>query len=202
MLNEGVWLVARNPCASGLDLTRRIFKVSPFRLHFDSEQESEMKSMGFVLAIVAVLGVVPTPALAYPGGTAISSGSNPVRSAAGRLNLATESTATDVLSAPADHDLILTDISFGLPMRSGYTHYSGYAEIQGSDGVLYGVYTLTSGRVEVYGTPVGSLQFSGSTGVRIPAGVSISVNWVFTFYNYSPDEFLFTYTLAGYLAEP
>jgi hypothetical protein len=161
-----------------------------------------MKSIGFVLVVVSMLGVVPRPALAYPGGTAISSGSNPVRSAAGRLNLATETTATDVLSAPADHDLILTDISLGVPMSSASTSYSGYAEIQGSDGVKYGVYTLTSGRVEIYGTPVGSVQFAGRTGLRIPAGVSISVNWVFTFNSHSVSNYLFTYTLAGYLAEP
>jgi hypothetical protein len=153
------------------------------------------------LALLLLTSLVATPAHAYPAGVAISTGTNPVRSAAGRLELGTTGTATDVIAAPADQDLVLTDISLGLTFRSSANYYSGYAELEGSDGVLYGVYTLAGGRL-YDGAPSGSTQFSGVSGIRIPAGVSITLNWVFAYASTGEANYHFTYTLAGYLAQP
>ena len=140
-----------------------------------------------------------TTAHAYPG-AAVSTGSNPVRSMAGVQDFAGGFYRADVIAAPADQDLILTDIILGCVSENDDARYSVMVRLLGSDGVAYGAYALQSGRI--YATTSGSTNMAGPTGIRIPAGVSISIQWTFGYKSHLDWAYSGTYTLSGYLAQP
>ena len=140
-----------------------------------------------------------TTAHAYPG-TAVSTGSNPVHSTAGVQDFAAGFTTMPLIAAPADQDLILTDIILGVVSENDDARYSVMVRLIGSDGVAYGAYALQSGRI--YATTSGSSNMAGPTGIRIPAGISISIQWTFGYKSHLDWAYSGTYTLSGYLAQP
>jgi len=82
--------------------------------------EDPMQTSRFQLGLIAVLAgglghaLSSTTADAYPAGAAISTGTNPFQSVAGRINLGSVTTVDDVIGAGSDHDLVLTDIVISL----------------------------------------------------------------------------------------
>ena len=160
-----------------------------------------MKNRLLVMFLVVMGAVVGPDAVAHPGAGVVSTGVNPVRSASGRFALSSTGSAADVIAAPADQDLILTDVVMGIAMKDNDARYSGFIELKGSDGKTYGVYAMTSSRLWD-GMSSSSEQFSGPTGTRVPAGVSITLDWDFTYNNLSGTHYEFTYALSGYLAQP
>jgi hypothetical protein len=162
-----------------------------------------MKSIvfGACVAVVLFLGFLSPTASAYPAGATVSTGFNPIRSVAGVLNLGTSTTVVDVIAAPADQDLILTEVSLGIAVTGNSVMFSGYGKLIGSDGLTYAVYSSASGRL-YDGMPTPSLQYVGPTGVRIPAGVSLTLEWVSTYTSHSLVNYHWAYTLGGYLAQP
>ena len=154
-----------------------------------------MVLFALILSFVGLSGV----AQAYPG-TAISAGSNPVRSVAGIRNLGDGFTVPDIISAPSDQDLILTDVFLGCAVLHDGQYYSGYVTLVGSDDVIYGAYTLQTSRLYDGGAP-STHNLAGTTGLRIPAGVSVSLVWTFTYQNYADNTHTMTYILGGYLAQ-
>jgi hypothetical protein len=156
----------------------------------------------FGLALVlSLMGSVPI-AMAHPTGPVVSIGSNPVRSSAGVIDLGATSTVGGVITAPGDQDLVLTDIILGITVENDAARCSGYLRMEGSDGVLYGAYSLRAGRPSSDSNPGESRQFSGPTGIRIPAGISVSLVWVNTYRAYGSDTYNITYTLSGQLVQP
>ena len=148
-----------------------------------------------VLCVLFSLG-----AYAYPTAV-VSTGSNPVRSAAGLQDFALGFNTPAVIAAPADQDLILTDIVLGYVIEHNEARFSAHVQLQGSDGRTYGVYALQSGRL--YDSAVTQASnFAGQTGIRIPAGVTVSIDWTFGYQSHSDFFYSGTYTLSGYLANP
>jgi hypothetical protein len=139
-------------------------------------------------------------AQAYPG-SAVSVGSNPVRSAAGVRNLGSGLTVAEVIAAPPDQDLILTDVLLGCAVQYEGAYYSAFVKLLGSDGTTYGAYVLQGSRLYDSGV-MSTHNLTGLTGIRIPAGVSVSLEWSFTYQTYPDERHTFTYTLGGYLAAP
>jgi hypothetical protein len=110
--------------------------------------------------------------------------------------------ASAVIAAPADQDLVLTDVMLGISTEDDDARISGFVTLEGSDGTDYGVYVLQSGRIYEDGSAAGSRPYAGATGVRIPAGVSVSVNWTSAFTSHGGSRHSIAYTLSGYLAQP
>jgi len=158
-------------------------------------------------AIVLGLGMIclafaPAQSLGHPSGLAVSLGSNPIRSTAGIIDLGVTTLASAVIAAPADQDLVLTDVMLGISTENDDARVSGFVTLQGSDGTDYGVYVLQIGRIYDNGSAGGSRQYVGSTGVRIPAGVSVSLNWTSALSSHGLHRHSIAYTLSGYLAQP
>ena len=137
---------------------------------------------------------------AYPA-AAVSTGSNPVRSTAGFQDFALGFDSPSVIAAPADQDLVLTDIILGVVIENDDARFSAYVELEGSDGVTYGVYSMQSGRLFDAAT-TGAPNFAGRTGIRIPAGVIVSIKWNLGYQSHADFFYAGTYTLSGYLANP
>jgi hypothetical protein len=148
------------------------------------------------------LAVAPAQSLGHSSGLAVSLGSNPIRSTAGIIDLGVTTLAGAVISAPTDQDLVLTDVMLGISTENDDARISGFLTLQGSDGTDYGVYVLQIGRIYDDGSAGGSRQYVGSTGVRIPAGVTVSLNWTSAFASHGGSRHSIAYTLSGYLAKP
>lgn len=154
------------------------------------------------VALVCLVVVAPSEALAHSSGLAVSLGSNPIRSTAGVIDLGVTTSAAAVIEAPVDQDLVLTDITLGVSTENDDARVSGFVYVSGSDGVDYGVYVLQLGRIYDDGSSGGSRQYLGASGIRIPAGVSISLNWTTAYTSHGLSRHSIAYTLAGYLAQP
>jgi hypothetical protein len=141
-------------------------------------------------------------AMAYPSGATVSAGENPIRSAGAVVSLDDGPSFADVIAAPADQDLVLTDIVLGIATQHESVRCSGTIELRASDGTVYGAYALNSGRIDVGGDPGGSKQYAGASGIRIPAGTSVSLYWTFRYRSTSSPYWDLAYTLSGYLAQP
>ncbi len=141
-----------------------------------------------------------TPASGYPAGAAVSTGNNPIRSVAGSMSLSSETSRTGVLAAPSTHDLIITDVLTGLNQNSDYCDGNGMLAIVGDDGVEYA-------QLPVYMTHMDNAHPTATTlqaisGIRIPTGVSVSVQWTWTRQQCGSDSYHLSYNIAGYLSEP
>ena len=99
---------------------------------------------------------VPAKTFAHSSSMAVSLGSNPIRSTAGIIDLAVTPSAVGVIEAPADQDLVLTDITLGVSTENDDARVSGFVQVNGSDGVDYGVYVLQLGRIYDDGSSGGS----------------------------------------------
>ena len=141
-----------------------------------------MQTSRFHLGLIATLAVglgfslSSSEAIGYPAGTAVSLGANPVWSTGGTLS------ADVIISAGADHDLIITDFFFG---REGPTSATTY--IERPDGVRVAQF-FTWG-YDRNGHYTGANMTSG---VRVPAGDSVTLR--------STNSV--NYTLSGYYAQP
>ena len=158
---------------------------------------------------IAVVGLslicftfLPGQAFAHSPGLSVSLGSNPIRSTAGIIDLGSTMVASAIIAAPADQDLVLTDIAFGISTENDDARISGVLSLEGSDGTDYGVYVLQIGRIYDGGGAGGSRQYVGTTGIRIPAGVSVSLSWNTAYSSHGALRHSIAYTLAGYLAKP
>jgi len=131
----------------------------------------------------------------------VAAGANPVRSTSGLQDLGEGFSTPNVIEATDGYDLILTDIFLGYAVRRNDAYYSGYVQLLGSDGVTYGSYVMQAGRLYDGGVGVPT-NLAGSTGIRIPAGVSLSIQWTLTYQSELDYWYIGAYTLAGYLAKP
>jgi hypothetical protein len=142
-----------------------------------------MQTSRFQLGLIATLALgmgfllASSQAIGYPAGSAVSLGSNPVWSVGGTPS------ATETLTAPADQDMIITDV-----------HYSN------TDG---GDLTLD---MQISGTTVGAFisdhwydraLTSLQSGIRVPAGETMTMTFS-AYYGLDRSR----YTLSGYYAQP
>ena len=124
---------------------------------------------------------LPTVAIGYPAGSAVSMGSNPVQSWGGATSSAV------VRSAPSDQDLVITDVNLSCNYMCDTR-----VELQRSDGHVLGSFWVSGG----YGTSYDTLaiQQSFTSGLRLPAGQDLILA--------SSSGAAVAYTLSGYQAQP
>jgi hypothetical protein len=145
----------------------------------------------------------------YPSGAAISTGSNPVFSTGGSFEFDPGAGATtpSIAAAPADQDLIITDVSFSV--SSGHSSCSLQAQIDLLvDGEGLAAYSPMSGmaRSNYYAFNATPAVQSFTSGVRVPAGSSLDIRtglltWAGDYCDDSRSQYL-VYTLSGYYAQP
>ena len=136
--------------------------------------------IGFIAALAMGLGfsLASSEAVGYPAGAAVSMGENPAWSTAGQLDGAG---AIEVLSVPAGHDAMITDLHLS-------TNYSTQkVRLVLGDGTLVGDYRVRNG-------VGGDVNRNMTTGIRVPAGQTLSVVW--------DSSYSITYNLSGYFAQP
>jgi hypothetical protein len=137
---------------------------------------------------------------AYPTGATVSTGTNPIRSAAGVMSLGTSTTASDIIAAPADQDLVITDVWLGLVSSNSSTICDAFIQLLGSDGQSYGAFSMRMTQLSG-NTMSGLVDFHSSSGLLIPAGVSLSLTFQDRYCS-SVSYFELPYTISGYLAQP
>lgn len=158
------------------------------------------KSLIAAFVCVALAAGMSSTVQAYPTGATVSTGTNPIRSAAGVMALGSGTTASDIIAAPADQDLVITDVWLGLVANNSGVLCDSFVRLFGSDGVTYGAFSMRT--TQVSSNSMGNVvDFHSPSGLLIPAGVSVSL----VFQDRLCDAvayFELPYTISGYLAQP
>ena len=134
-----------------------------------------------IVALAFALGfaVSSSPAIGYPAGATVSTGSNPIWSEGGLLRNSGE---TKIVYAPDDADLIITDIILT-------NHYNNIDTVTmtDSEGTVHGQFQVLS-----YSGMDRHITHDYASGIRIPAGQFLRLNTTGDVY----------YSLSGYHAQP
>jgi len=153
-----------------------------------------MQTSSFQQVLIAALALglgfslASSDAVGYPSGPSVSVGANPVVNASGRIM--EFGSPTTLVVAPADQDIILTDINLQTPDPTGCE-----VMLSSNDGVRL-VTNWIEGDVRSDGFPGVKLDQSLVSGLRIPAGQDIYVHFG------SCDVTKLYYNLRGYYAQP
>ena len=133
-----------------------------------------------IVGLAFLLGFVISaqPAVGYPAGAAVSTGTNPLWSQGGE----TSSGITISIPADPDFDLIITDIV----LTSDHGNIERLT-LSGSDGKIHGKFQLqTAYSMQRH------ISHSYASGIRIPAGEALEITATGSVY----------YSLSGYHAQP
>ena len=138
-------------------------------------------------------------ATGYPA-SSVSLVSNPVRSFAGNMDLASTMSKSSVLTAPDSDDLFLTDILVGLTSTGYDCDANGHLEL--SDART----GITNAAIPVYMSYMHNANTDPTTilatsGIRIPANSAVHAQWTFSVQGFSSGNCDFRYTMSGYLAQ-
>ncbi len=170
-----------------------------------------MQTSRFQLGLMAVLAIglgytlSSSQAVGYPAGAVVSAGANPIVSVGGEVRHAS---STDLLTAPSDQDIILTDLvlTSWSDMDCKRSHQS---RLILSSGTVVGEFETNSGnamRYYDYDSDSGlSISHSFSSGLRVPAGetLSLEVNQTGNFGSCdSGGGYGVRYAVSGYQAQP
>lgn len=169
--------------------------------------ENPIQTSGFQLGLIATLAMglgfslTSAQAIGYPAGAVVSSGSNPIRSATGPWDLTgpTDSESS-VLAAPEDHDLVLTEVMVGLTQNDQGCWASGRFQLKDSSGVEIATIPIHNGHM--YNAQNQPTQLKFDSGIRVPAGAVIDVEWNFVVHNCSMNSYDLSYVMSGYLSAP
>ena len=161
------------------------------------------------LGAVATIALSPQDAIGYPAGPTVSAGHNPVVSAGGTTAW---NSSVDLFTAPADHDIVITDIVLSGNTDSHRCKAQAWVKMDSASGTL--------GEFSV-GTPVlytNSWVASGgetnlvvdlASGLRLPAGETAQLSVSTEGMNYdcdsatsAPNRVRVHYAISGYLAQP
>jgi hypothetical protein len=162
-----------------------------------------MQTSPFQLGLMATLAIglgfslSSSPAIGYPAGAAISMGANPVMSIGGSVE---PWSAVEVATAPADSDLVLTDIVLGLASTDPGCRASFSVYLEDDSGQVLGDFALS--RSELDKSAPTPLVSNFNSGIRVAAGRTLSVR-VDTHYDNCGSSYWTTrYTVSGYYAQP
>ena len=166
-----------------------------------------MQTSRFQLGLIAGLAVAlgfslsSSDAVGYPAGSAVAHGSNPIVSASGHMDLASPTASVAaVLEAPADQDLIITDVVVGMLQNSESCRGTGHFEVVDSAGVsLANIAVQNPYLVNASANPV---QIHLDSGLRVPAGRTVDVQWSFVYHYCGYSSYDIDWVLSGYLAAP
>ena len=170
-----------------------------------------MHTSRFQLGLMATLAIglgytlASSQAIGYPGGAAISTGTNPVVSFGGQV---THSSDNTVLTAPSDQDVIVTDVilSSYSDISCKRSHHSSLSLSSGDIVATFETNSPWAYRHYDYDSDNGqSVNHSFASGLRIPAGESLSLAVTQTG-NYggcsSSSSYGGRHTVSGYQAQP
>ena len=143
-----------------------------------------MQTSRFQLGLIATLAIglgfslSSSDAVGYPAGAAVSTGSNPAWSIGGELEVPD---TVLIVAAPSEYDAMITDIYLS-------TNYSTQrASLVFSDGTV-------AAKFRVRNEPGGDVVHNMATGIRVPAGETLSLQWA--------NSHKIIYTVSGYYAQP
>ena len=149
--------------------------------------EAFMQTSRFQLGLIAFLAagfghtLSSSDAVGYPAGATISMASNPVWTFGG-----SSSAIVTVVTAPADQDMVLTDLS----LSTDYDYDTAPA-LMLDDGTELGYWVINGMRASSHaGVPV---NMSMTSGIRIPQGRSLE---------FHPNGTTVRYSFSGYYAQP
>ena len=148
-----------------------------------------------------MIGLLSTPTYAHPGGSAVSIGSNPVRSFSGDLNLSVSSTASSVFTVPESQDLIVTDVVSGLVASTHYCMGTGRLILKSNAGTHLAEFPLYFSHLEDAGAPATTV-LQATSGIRVPAGTVINLEWAWSYRECGDPSYRVSYLFTGYLAQP
>ena len=153
-----------------------------------------MLGLGFMCAWSSV-------AAAYPGGSVVSAGTNPVAAYGGEVLGTTSAT---VMTASADQDFVITDVNL-MPRfdSTGCRAMVGVTIALDTGGSPIAQYQL-SWEVNVNTTSINTPSTVDShlnSGLRVPAGTSVLIT-LSDRYVWGCGAWGVTYTLSGYHAQP
>ena len=156
-------------------------------------------SQVFLCTLIA--GLSTTPTYAHPGGTAVSMGTNPVRSFSGDINLSASTTASSVFTVPASQDLIVTDVVSGLVATPYYCMGNGRLIMKSTTGTHLAEFPLYFSHLEKAGAPTTTV-LQATSGIRVPAGTVINLEWAWSYRECGDSSYRVPYLFTGYLAQP
>jgi len=155
-----------------------------------------MQTSRFQLGLIATLAVAlgfslaSSPAIGYPAGAAVSSGTNPVLAVGGVISSSTD----DLFTAPADQDVVVTDVWLTMNNRS----CSADIELTTTGGATVSTLKVFSyfyeSTYEATNTHPGSIQHSFGSGLPLPAGETLQIS--------ESGGCSVAYTVSGYYAHP
>ena len=146
-----------------------------------------MQTSRFQLGLIATLAVglgfslASSDAVGYPAGAAVSMGVNPLWSHGGTSS----SGAVVLFSAPADRDMVLTDLS----LSAEYPYSSKVGIVVG--GAIAGHWIVSGKSSQAY--QVSSHTMAMTSGIRVPAGQSLQL---------TTEGVDISYAMSGYYAQP
>ena len=149
-----------------------------------------MQTSRFQLGLIASLAMglgfslASSPAVGYPAGAAISTGSNPLWTYGGEVS--TGGVGVTVFTAPADQDMVLTDIS----LSTDYD-FDIAPSLLLDDGTELGYWVINGMRSASH--TAAPVHMSMNSGIRIPQGRSLQIN---------SGGSVLRYSLSGYYAQP
>ena len=162
--------------------------------------------LGLIAALAAGLGYTlsSSQAVGYPAGVAVSYGSNPVWSAAGRL---VDDDAPVLVTVPSDQDLVITDVQLIVgDQDSDFDCITKWTVDLQNGADTYGNWALSQFRHYSDGdswTPgVVHVDSTYNSGFVVPAGTPLTLTANKLYESYcSGDQFIY-YNLSGYFAQP
>jgi len=161
-----------------------------------------MQSTRFPLFLVAGLALalglslsVPD-AKGYPAGAAVSLGTNPVFSQGGSVE---RGDADSVLTAPADMDLVITDVSLGIFTNHYYCKQVLGVRLYLVDETILARYPIM---IDIYRHGgIYNQTVNMQSGIRLPAGEAMLL-WVESGASEGCSDARVDYTFSGYYAQP
>jgi F0F1-type ATP synthase assembly protein I len=158
---------------------------------------STVIAIGFGAAVSFVLA--SGPAQGYPAGAAISSGSNPVVSTGGRLT--GDGGSLTVFTAPAEHDLIVTDVVLTGAVTGYDCRGQVSVQLKRADTAETLARFTVDNRTHDY-SQSGLVDSHFVSGIVVPAGVNLALETSLNYHTCSTSYYHVDYTLSGYLAQP
>ena len=170
-----------------------------------------MQTARFQLGLIATLAVglgfslSSSNAIGYPGGAAVSYGSNPVQSFGGSI---AAGSSTTLLTVPADQDFVVTDVSLIAKSTSSGCMDKVDVEVFAADTTVAAYNVSTSYEREYFGnhTVADPVKQSMVSGLRIQSGETLSLSTSsYATFSYSGCSSSRTpavvYTLSGYYTQ-
>jgi len=155
-------------------------------------------AVGICIGLTTAMVIVPRSATGYPT-TTVSSGVNPVVSVGGAIYIPSSGTSITPISAPADQDLIITDVVLGITNTYSSDCDANFQVELGDGSTTLGQFAV--GYPNLDKAQLHNETISFSSGIRIAAGdalhVSVTSPWVSCGYVHTLN-----YTVSGYHAQP